>query len=237
MNTSRRLSILFTGLLAVTVISMLPGAALAAGPGISSNTTVAPLSAAPQRNIDTSGVPNDCSLIGFEGIGNNNPVGTYFGPVTVQFGSSWLGLVDADAGGSGNFANEPSPSTAAYFLDQNDISITLTPPVRFVQFQYTAAAQSLPITVYAYDSANNLISSASGNVIGTSYDGANCTGDPNGSFCLWDQISLVSGTDNIASVKITGAISNFFGIDNLYFCTSTTPAHGTTWGQLKSTYR
>jgi len=237
MKTLRNLSLLFTGLLALSVISMLPEAALAAGPGISNNPTVVPSPEAPVRNIDTSGVPTDCSLIGFEGIPDNNAVGTYFGPVVVQFGSSWLGLIDADAGGSGNFANEPSPETVAYFLDQNDISITLTPAVRFVQFRYVAAAQSLPITVAAYDSLGNLISSAAGSVVGTSYDGANCVGDPGGAFCLWDQISLVSGTADIRSVKISGAISNYFAIDNLYFCTGTTPARGTTWGQLKSTYR
>ena len=237
MKTLRKLSLLFTGLIVLSAISILPEAALAVGPGISSNPTVVPSPEAPVRNIDTAGVPNDCSLIGFEGIPDNTQVGTYFGPVVVQFGSSWLGIIDADAGGSGNFANEPSPNTAAYFLDQNDISITLTPSVRFVQFRYVAAAQSLPITVAAYDSLGNLISTASGSVVGTDYDGANCAGDPTGSFCLWDQISLVSATTNIRSVKISGAVSNYFAIDNLYFCTGTTPTHGTTWGQLKSTYR
>jgi len=240
MKTLRKLSLLFTGLLVLSAISMLPEAALAVGPGISSNTTVVPSpeAEAPVRNIDTSGVPTDCSLIGFEGILNQTQVGTYFGPVVVKFGSSWLGIIDADdSTGTGNFANEPSPKTVAFFLDQNDISITLTPSVRFVQFRYVAAAQSLPITVAAYDSLGNLISTASGSVVGTSYDGANCVGDPNGAFCLWDQISLVSGTADIRSVKISGAVSNYFAIDNLYFCTGTTPARGTTWGQLKSTYR
>ncbi|MEP7027683.1 MAG: hypothetical protein ABI960_03720 [Candidatus Eisenbacteria bacterium] len=234
MNAMRRLSILFALLLLIPVA---PHAAFAAGRGFLLNPTPNPVTEAPVRKINPSGVPEDCSLIGFEGVGNTNPVGTYVGPVTVTFGTSWLGVVDFDAGGVGNFANEPSPSTAASFLDQNDIGITLSPPVRFVQFQYTAAAQSLPVTVYAYDSSNNLIDTASGNVIGTSYDGANCTGDPNGECCLWDVVSLISATDNIASVKITGAVSNYFGIDNLYFCTSTTPTRPTTWGQLKSSYR
>ncbi|MHB8068989.1 MAG: dockerin type I domain-containing protein [Desulfobaccales bacterium] len=154
-------------------------------------------------------------VINFEGIGNNEPVGTVHGNVNVIFGSSWLGLVDNDAGGSGNFANEPSPDTTAYFLDQNDISIRFDAGVQLVEFNYTAAARSLPITVTAYDKDGKLVSRATGNTIGTSYDGANCSGDPNGDFCRWGKISLASTSNNIRYIEILGTTSNYFGIDNL----------------------
>lgn len=223
--------------LCVALLLLAPSTSTHAGPGYSNDATVNQPGTHPVRDMAVSGVPDDCSLLTFEGIPNNTPVGTYHGPVDVIFGTSWLGIIDADAGGSGNFANEPSPSTTAYFLDTNDISIQLSPPVRFVQFQYSAAALSLPVTVYAYDNANNLIATSSGNVVGTDYDGAQCVGDPTGNFCSWAQINLISAVNNIASVKITGAVANFFGIDNLYFCTSTTAVTPGTWGKIKSTYR
>ena len=50
----------------------------------------------------------------FEGIGDFNPVGNFYAPDYI-FSPSTLALVDSDAGGSGNFANEPSPSTVMFF--------------------------------------------------------------------------------------------------------------------------
>jgi len=210
-----------------------------AGPGLSNRTTA--------PNIDRRNVPirhvnaavDTCNLVTFEGVPDFGPVGTIIGDVAVTFGTSWLGLVDADAGGSGNFANEPSPSTIAFFLDQTDISIGLAPTVRFVSFWYTAAAQSLPVTVTAYDSFNNPIAQALGNTVGTDYDGAPCIGDPDGSFCTWDRIVLVSPSSLISRVEITGTASDYFGIDDLLFCVdaSPTPARVRSWGGLKTIYR
>ena len=186
-------------------------------PGFSNNTT---------PRVDDDGGSTEMvsktvggSLIDFEGLGDGAPIGLVTGPVDVTFGASWLSIIDVDAGGSGNFANEPSPSTAAYFLDLADISITLNPPVQFVEFFYTAAAVSLPITVTAYDAGGVQVDQAIGNTVGTSTDGANCTGDPEGPFCLWDVITLTTATDNIASIVIAGTVENQFGIDNLQFCT------------------
>jgi hypothetical protein len=104
-------------------------------------------------------------LVDFEGVGDNFPVGTIYGKVNITFGSSWLGIISIDVGGSGNFTNEPSPVTAAYFLDQNDISIKFNKGVQLVDFYYSAAKVSLPITVSAYDKVGNLIDRASGNTI------------------------------------------------------------------------
>ena len=54
-------------------------------------------------------------LIDFEGIGNLNPVNGFYGGV-VTFSDNALAIVDSDAGGSGNFGGEPSPSAALFFL-------------------------------------------------------------------------------------------------------------------------
>ena len=60
---------------------------------------------------------------------------------------------------------------------------------------------------------------AIGNVVGTDYDGANCTGDPNGNFCTWSSIVLQAAADNIARIEILGSVANQFGFDNMEFCT------------------
>ena len=54
-----------------------------------------------------------CTTIDFEGVGDLQPIGSL---ADATFGSSWHGLVDQDDGGSGPFANEPSPSTIALQL-------------------------------------------------------------------------------------------------------------------------
>ena len=54
-----------------------------------------------------------CTLEDFEGPAQGDPIGTAVRPVNIVFGQSWKVVIDANApGGPGNFANEPSPSTA-----------------------------------------------------------------------------------------------------------------------------
>ena len=53
-------------------------------------------------------------VLTFEGVGDHNPVGNFYngaGPTNlhIAFSSNTLGLVDIDAGGTGNFGGEPSP--------------------------------------------------------------------------------------------------------------------------------
>ncbi len=188
-------------------------------PGLSNRTT--PRDGGAQGSTTMISKTEGCNLIDFEGIGDLGPIGVVAGPVNVTFGTSWLGVIDGDAGGSGNFANEPSENTAAFFLDLDDISISLDTPVQFVQFFYSAAGPSLPVTVTAFDSNNVMVDQAIGNTIGRSSDGALCSGDPNGVFCLWDTITLTAAVDNITSIQIIGQgdLVNLFAIDNLQFCT------------------
>ncbi|WP_428268766.1 PKD domain-containing protein [Haliangium sp.] len=160
-----------------------------------------------------------CTTATFEGVGSLQPVGVVTGTPNVSFGSSWLGLLDADEGGTGNIANEPSPSTAAFFLDQSDISIQLDAGAQFIEFFYSASSVSLPLTVTAFDIDGNIIDQATGNTSGSIFDGADCMGDPTGVFCLWDTITLISATNNIRSISIAGTAANQFGIDDLTICT------------------
>jgi len=159
-----------------------------------------------------------CNLIDFEGVGDTQVIGAIPGAVTVTFGPSWLGLIDADAGGTGNFANEPSPSTIAIFLNLAD-PITFSSPVQFVQVFYTATAASVPITLTAWDSVGNVVATTTGSTIGTSVDGAPCGGDPAGDFCLWDIMTLTAPSNSIRGITFSGAVADQFGFDNMTFCT------------------
>ncbi|NET72421.1 MAG: PEP-CTERM sorting domain-containing protein [Sphaerospermopsis sp. SIO1G2] len=56
-------------------------------------------------------------VLDFEGVGNLNPVGDFYNDdYGITFSPNTLGLVDSDAGGSGNFGGEPSGDTGAFFL-------------------------------------------------------------------------------------------------------------------------
>jgi hypothetical protein len=160
----------------------------------------------------------DCTLIDFEGIANLTPVGVLTGPVDVTFGPNWLGLIDSDAGGSGNFANEPTADTVA-FVNGPIEPIDFSEPVSFVEVSYVASASSLPITLTAWDGpsgSGNVITTAMGNTLGNSSDGAACSGDPGGVFCLWDTMSLTGS--GILSITIAGAVADQFAFDNMTFC-------------------
>jgi len=66
-------------------------------------------------------------VLTFEGVGDEQQVLNFYNGGTdsggnsgtnygISFDADALGLIDADAGGSGNFGGEPSPSTGVFFL-------------------------------------------------------------------------------------------------------------------------
>lgn len=168
-----------------------------------------------------------CTFIDFEGLGDNQEIGTVSGEPNVTFATGWLALIDADAGGSGNFANEPSPDTVAYVPAGAYGPIDFDEGVQFAQFFYVASAISLPVTLTAFDGpggTGNEVDSVQGDTIGTDFDGAPCTGDPSGNFCLFDILTLAADTNNIRSVVISGAVPNQFAFDDMEYCTFIPPA-------------
>ncbi len=168
-----------------------------------------------------------CTEISFEGIANNAPIGTIAGVPAVTFGPSWLGLVDQDAGGTGDFANEPSPSTVAHFLTEVD-PITFDTFVHTVEVWYTASPFSVPVTLSAWNGPNGsgqVVATATGNVDGT----VGCTGDPTGVFCKWDKLMLTSDVNNIRSVTLAGALVNEFGFDDMTLCSGLAPNADFRW--------
>ena len=163
----------------------------------------------------------DVVYLDFEGIGDFNPVGDYYngGGGTnygVSFSQATLALVDADAGGSGNFANEPSADTIMFFLDANNAVLNVAAGFQTgFSFFYTSSTAA---TVTVYDGLNK-----TGNVLGTldlaaqGFD--NCGGDPTGSFCNWTAVGVAF--DGTAKSIDFGGTANQTGFDNITFGSDT----------------
>jgi hypothetical protein len=61
------------------------------------------------------------TVLTFEGLADQASIGDFYnggagGNFGIQFGADSLALIEASAGGSGNFTNPPSPVTVAFFL-------------------------------------------------------------------------------------------------------------------------
>ena len=102
----------------------------------------------------------------FEGVENLQSVGNFYdsepNDFDITFSPNALGLVDSDAGGNGNFSNEPSPNTILTL--ETPTPITLNSSVGLVNslsFSYASAfADSNPASVRVYDGPDG-----TGNVI------------------------------------------------------------------------
>ena len=157
----------------------------------------------------------------FEGVGNKNPVGNFYngGAGTnygIEFSGATLGLVDSEAGGNGNFANEPSPNTIMFFLDANNAFLNFAAGFDTgFSFFYTSSTAA---SVNVYDGLNG-----TGNILATlalaSQGFDNCTGDPSGSFCNFTAVG-VAFAGNAKSIDF-GGTANQTGFDNITFGTDT----------------
>jgi hypothetical protein len=161
--------------------------------------------------IAVSAPASAVTVLTFEGIADNTAVGNFYAPDYI-FSDDTLALVDSDAGGGGNFANEPSPNTIMFFLNANNAVLNV--PAGFdtgFSFFYTSSTAA---TVTVYDGLD-----ATGNVLGTidldAQHTRGCTGDPNGTFCNWTAIGVAfAGT--AMSIDF-GGTANQTGYDNITF--------------------
>jgi hypothetical protein len=176
-------------------------------------------------------------VLSFEGVGDlANILNFYNGGtdsqgnagtnVGVRFVNGALGVRDADAGGSGNIAREPSGQTALFFLDV--ASAIMTVDAGFdtgFSFYYSANPAIGNGTVTVFDGLNG-----TGNVLATSVLNAAATpqsgcggGDPNGSYSCWAIVGV--GFNGIAKSISFGGAANFIAFDDVTFG-SVTPGTG-----------
>lgn len=129
----------------------------------------------------------------------------------ITFSSNTLALIDSDAGGSGNFANEPSPSTT-FFFTGDDTNIYMNVEDGFTEgfsFWYTSIKYEGDVEVWTELNGQ-------GKKIGTLHLDVTPSlgkGDPNGSYDNWAKKSL--SFDGRAKSIVFSGVANQIGFDNI----------------------
>lgn len=159
--------------------------------------------------LDFEGLQNGEAINGFYN-GGTGSLGSSGANYNVQFGPNALALIDSDAGGGGNFANEPTPSTIMFFTTGSAVLNYAQGFTTGFSFYYTTVAFDGVVNVYDdLNAAGNLLGSINLLALGVG------TGDPTGDFGNWVVGSLnFSGTAK--SVDFGGTV-NQVGYDNITF--------------------
>jgi hypothetical protein len=161
-------------------------------------------------------------VLTFEGLGDQEAVNEFYNGGTggngsgpgqnygVEFSDNSLSIIDQDAGGSGNFGGEPSPSTILFFLSGK--AATMNVAAGFTTgFSFYYSAINNPGTIRVYDGLN-----ATGNVLATldlPTTPAGGAPDPTGDFSPLVPIGVTfSGTAH--SIDFGGTV-NQVGFDNI----------------------
>jgi len=165
-------------------------------------------------------------VLDFEGIGDQANINDFYNGGTdsmgnsgtdygIGFGSNTLGIIDADAGGTGNFANEPSADTVMFFLTGTAVLNYSAGFDTGFSFFYSSSTVA---SVFVYDGLD-----ATGNLLATldlsaqGFD--NCSGDPNGQFCNWSPVGA-SFAGTAYSIDFGGTV-NQIGYDDITFGSAT----------------
>ena len=165
-------------------------------------------------------------VLDFEGVGDQANINDFYNGGTdsmgnsgtdygIGFGTNTLGIIDADAGGTGNFANEPSADTVMFFLTGTAVLNYSAGFDTGFSFFYSSSTVA---SVFVYDGLN-----ATGNLLATldlsaqGFD--NCSGDPNGQFCNWSPVGA-SFAGTAYSIDFGGTV-NQIGYDDITFGSAT----------------
>lgn len=186
----------------------------------------------------------DVVTLDFEGVGDSASVNDFYNGGTdsagnsgidygINFTSTSLGLIDSDAGGSGNIANEPSGQTGLFFLDGDAAVMNVLAgfDTGFSFFYSAAAGLGGSVTVYdGIDGTGNVLASLllSPNSVG-------CSGDPNGAYCEWTPVG-VNFAGSALSVGFGGS-ANFIVFDDVTLGSATPGQQGAvpepaTWAMM-----
>ncbi len=161
-------------------------------------------------------------VLDFEGLGDFEEVDEFYNGGTggsgsgpgpdfdITFSAGSLSIIDADAGGSGNFANEPTPDTVLFFLDAGSAIMNVLGGFD-TGFSFFYSSVSFEGSVDVYDGLDGTGSLLASLVLPA--NGSSCGGDPNGSFNCWDPIGVAfAGT--AMSVDF-GGTANQIAYDNI----------------------
>jgi len=160
--------------------------------------------------LDFEGLDDQESIQGFYngGTSANGNSGTNFG---VEFSSNSLSIIDQDAGGTGNFGGEPSPSTVLFFL--TGAAAIMNVAAGFdtgFSFFYSAVNQAGSVDVWdGLNGTGTLLATLLLPV--TPSDG----GDPNGSFSPFFAIGV--GFAGIAQSVSFAGVQNQIAFDDVTF--------------------
>ena len=167
-------------------------------------------------------VPASAAVItlDFEGIGDQEAIGDFYNggggeDFGVTFSDNALGVIDADAGGNGNFGNEPTPDTIMFFLTGDAATLNFTEGFE-TGFSFFYTAINDPGNIDVYDGVG-----ATGSIL-ASLDLPTTpseTGDPTGDFNVFEPIGVeFSGVAK--SIDFGGTIDQI-GFDNITFGSGT----------------
>ena len=157
------------------------------------------------------------TVLTFEGLGDLAPIGNFYnggagGSLGITFSNNALALIDGDAGGSGNFGGEPSPSTAMFFLQGTAaIMNSLSGFDTGFSFYYTAIASPGSLQVFdGPDGTGNVLASL--DLPLTPFNGAP---DPTGVFSPFVAIGV--GFQGTAHSIAFAGVENQIAFDDVTF--------------------
>jgi hypothetical protein len=149
---------------------------------------------------------------GFGGSGSGPGPG--FG---ITFGADSRARVDQDAGGAGNFANEPSPDTIVFFPTGSSVVMNVLDGFTTgFSFFYTSSFEGFVTVHEGFDGTGAVLATVP---ILAQYQSCGAAGDPNGDYRCWDPVG-VSFPGTAHSVSFGGA-AGFTGFDNITLGSST----------------
>ena len=159
----------------------------------------------------------------FEGVGNLNPIGNFYNGGTgtnygVGFSPATLAIVDQDAGGTGNIANEPTADTVMFFLDSNNATLNYAAGFTTGFSFWYSSSTAANVNVWSGLGATG---SLLGSISLTSQFADNCAGDPSGQFCNWS-MGGVSFAGTAKSIDF-GGTANQTAFDNITLGSATAP--------------
>jgi len=165
----------------------------------------------------------------FEGVGDLAAVQSFYNGGTdsvgnsgadygISFGIGAVALIDSDASGTGQFANELSASTILMMAEESMVINVASGFNERFSFHYSSNAR---VSVEAFSGLDGSGDSVGLLSFGINYNDDQCGGDPTGLYCNWDFFSMsISGVAR--SIQFLGLSDELspagkVGLDNMIF--------------------